>query len=351
MTDGRRRRELARADRVVPGVWRLRLPLATLAVPHVNAYLFTAGNGAVLVDCGMSAPGAFAQLERALDQAGGMRIEHVKLLVCTHAHSDHYGMAAPVCDAAGCELWMHPAHNHATKPAADPEGTARRRIEVARHSGVPMSEIERYRSGDRGGWGDGLAAIRMPDRELLDGVEIDSDLGPWRVIETPGHAPSHVVLHQPDRRLLISGDHVLGRPSLFFDYGYTPDPVGEYLTSLEKVRVLDVDLVLAGHGRPVRGFTQLVDSHATLVGEALDRARATLADGPLTAFEAVRPVLQLDGEIPPVALSWSMSMTLAYLTRLERTGEAERFDDEDGTERWRLASPDRSVAGSRVDDR
>ena len=62
------------------------------------------------------------------------------------------------------------------------------------------------------------------------------------VHETPGHAPSHVVLHQPERRLLISGDHVLGRISLYFDYGWTPDPVGEFLALARRVDALDVRL-------------------------------------------------------------------------------------------------------------
>ena len=70
--------------------------------------------------------------------------------------------------------------------------------------------------------------------------------------ETPGHAPSHVVLHQPERKLLISGDHLLGRTVLFFDYGHTPDPVGEFLASLDEVEPLDVELCLPGHGRPFR---------------------------------------------------------------------------------------------------
>ena len=70
------------------------------------------------------------------------------------------------------------------------------------------------------------------------------------MIETPGHAPSHVCLHQPERRLLISGDHLLGRVSLYFDYGHTPDPVGEFLRSLDVVERLDARLCLAGHGRP-----------------------------------------------------------------------------------------------------
>src|SRR5829696_196232 len=75
-----RRRELARADRVLPGLWRLRLPLPWPGVPHVNAFAIAAGSGVVLVDTGLYEPGAMRQLELAFDQAG-LRLEHVRLLV------------------------------------------------------------------------------------------------------------------------------------------------------------------------------------------------------------------------------------------------------------------------------
>ena len=91
-----RRRELARADRVLPGLWRLRLPLPWPGVPHVNAFADAAVDGVVLVDTGLHEPGSLRQLELALDRAG-LAIEHVRLLVCTHAHSDHYGQAAAHC--------------------------------------------------------------------------------------------------------------------------------------------------------------------------------------------------------------------------------------------------------------
>ena len=91
-------------------------------------------------------------------------------------------------------------------------------------------------------------------RDLLPGVVVETDAGAWHVHETPGHAPSHVVLHQPESRLLISGDHVLGRISLYFDHGWTPDPVQEFLDSLDVVERLDARLTLSGHGRP---FTDL----------------------------------------------------------------------------------------------
>ena len=170
-----RKRELARADRVLPGVWRLRLPLPWPGVPHVNAYAIAAGSGVVLVDTGMHEPGSLAQLELALDQAG-LSLEHVRLLVCTHAHSDHYGLAGPIVEASGCELWMHPNHEHMTRAAEDPDRQLERRIEVALQSGVPADALERFRE-QRKGTGIGIAEVVEPHRDLLPGVEVETDLG------------------------------------------------------------------------------------------------------------------------------------------------------------------------------
>jgi glyoxylase-like metal-dependent hydrolase (beta-lactamase superfamily II) len=334
VSDARRRRELARADRVLPGLWRLRLPLPWPGVPHVNAYAIAAGSGVVLVDTGLHEPGAMRQLERALDQAG-LRLEHVRLLVCTHAHSDHYGLAAPILEGAGCELWLHPNHSHFTRAAADPERMLERRLEVARHSGVPADALARYEDSRRG-QGIGVAEVVLPDRDLLSGVQVETDLGTWQVHETPGHAPSHVVLHQPERGLLLSGDHILGRVSLYYDYAYTPDPAGEFLRSLDVVDALDVKLVLPGHGRPVRDAPALVAANRRAVIERVERVRAAIAEGPRTPFELVPSVLGDD--IPTqMMVSWGLSEVLVYLTHLEQLGEAEPVEGEDPS-RWSLAA-------------
>ena len=324
---GRRRRELGRADRVLAGLWRLRLPLPWTGVPHVNAFAISAGAGIVLVDTGIHEPGSLAQLERALDGAG-LRLEHVQLVVCTHAHSDHYGMAAPILERAGCELWMHPNHAHMTQSAADPERMLERRIEVARQSGVPAETLARYES-ERRGQGIGVAEVVLPDRELVPGVEVETDLGAWRVYETPGHAPSHVVLHQTERGLLLSGDHLLGRVSLYYDYGWTPDPAGEFLRSLDVVGGLEVTLLLPGHGRPVREVPALVEANQREVHDRIERVRGELAHGPRTAYEVV-PALVGDANLP---LGWSLPEALSYLRHLEVEGEVKREDDGDA-ERW-----------------
>ena len=132
-----RQRELGRGERVLPGLWRLRLPLPWPGVPHGNAWAIAAGSGIVLIDTGMHEPGSLAQLERALDQVN-LRLEHVRLLACTHAHSDHWGQAGPIIGRAGCELWMHPRHEHAFASRDDPDA-ALKCLRMLHDAGVAIS--------------------------------------------------------------------------------------------------------------------------------------------------------------------------------------------------------------------
>ena len=328
-----RKRNLPRADQIVRGLWRLRLPIVGWpGVPHVNAFAIAWGSGVVLVDTGLAEPGGLGRLEQALDQAG-LSLEHVRLLVCTHAHSDHYGLAAPIMEASGCELWMHPRHEHMTRAAKDPERSFERRLEVARQSGVPEAALREYQNA-RKGQGMGIVEIVMPQRELVPGVQVETDLGAWHVYYTPGHAPSHVVLHQPESDMLISGDHLLGRVSLYYDYGWTPDPTGEFLDSLDVVDGLDARLCLAGHGRPFRDVRGHIEANRAAVAERVERVRSAIAGEKHTPFEIV-PSLLGETELTPMMVNWGLSETLCYLRHLEKLGEAEKVDED--PERWLAA--------------
>jgi glyoxylase-like metal-dependent hydrolase (beta-lactamase superfamily II) len=327
------RRELGRGERVLPGLWRLRLPLPFPGVPHCNAWAIAAGSGVVLVDTGMHEPGSMAQLERAMEQVN-LRVEHVRLLVVTHAHTDHWGQAAPICDRAGCELRMHPRYEHGAAPVSDPELALARRLEVGRQSGVPEAVLQRYVS-ERRDRGTGIARVIAPDRELVNAVTVDTDLGPWTVYETPGHAPSHVCLYQHERRLLISGDHVLGRISLYYDFGWTPDPVAEFLSSLDVVAGLDARLGLSGHGKPFVDVRGHVEGSRGLVRRRLDAVTAAVADGPANAVQ-IAPVVHEGEPLGPANAPWLLAETLCYLHHLEREGRIRREDG--GGERWAAAS-------------
>jgi glyoxylase-like metal-dependent hydrolase (beta-lactamase superfamily II) len=321
---------VGRGEKVIPGVWRLRLPLPWPGIPHCNAWALASGNGIVLVDCGLHEPGSLAQLERALRQVG-LRLEHVRKLVCTHAHIDHCGQASAVQKRAGCELWLHPDHAHFTEGAEDPETNLARRLEIARQSGVPEEPLRRW-AEQRRNQGSGVSGPVVPQHDLVEGTVIGSDLGDWTVIETPGHAPSHVCLHQPERRLLLSGDHLLGRISLYFDYGWTPDPVGEFLASLDRVDAVDARLALSGHGRPFADVHGHVEGNRRLVAERLDALRAALAEAPGTPYELAPRVYGEDWA--PERRTWLMTKMLCWLRHLEVCGEAS--PEGESPETWRL---------------
>lgn len=335
MSEARTKRpEAPRTQRVLPGLWRLRLPLPWPGIPHGNAWAVAAGGGIVLFDTGIGGRGRLRQLDLALAQAG-FSLEDVRLLVCTHSHVDHYGLAAPIVETAGCELWMHPAWEHVRLLADDPVAALEQRLEVARESGVPVAALERYREARSEDFEEtGIDAIVEPDRHLLPGVEVETDLGTWQVYETPGHAPSHVVLHQPERELMISGDHLLGRTVLFFDYGHTPDPVGEFLRGLDTVEPLPVSLCLPGHGRPFRDAGAKVVAARQQTHDLLGRVRGMLAGGEKTAFEIVAELVGPENLNSP-ASAWALQIVRACLDHLAILGEAAAVEGTD-PQRWAL---------------
>ena len=259
-----------------------------------------------------------ANLERGArpDRAHGS--SDIRLVVITHAHIDHCGQAPPIAERAGCEVWMHPRWKlHAAHPP-----DLDRTIEVA----LP----ERRARGAAAALGRAPArppaAARPGTLVLATATSSPASrsrptLGAWDVIETPGHAPSHVCLHQPERRLLISGDHLLGRVSQYFDVGYTPDPVGEFLHSLDVVDALDARLALAGHARPFTDVRGHIEANRELVrARPRRRPRARWPTGQRTAYELARAVY--GEQFTEEMASWQMTMTTAWLQHLEALGEA-----------------------------
>lgn len=328
-----KQRQQPRGERIIPGIWRLRLPLPWSGIPHCNAWIIDApGGGHIMVDCGLHTDTSEQLLRDALGQIG-KRLEDTKLLICTHAHIDHYGEAATVVDAAGCELWMHHNHAHGTTSLTDPERALEQHVTIARESGVPEELLQHYRDANSEKPTRDIAGLVQPDRELVEGLEIETAVGTWRVVETPGHAPSHVSLYQPQRRILLAGDHILGRVALYYDYGWTEDPVAEYLESLDKVEALGARLCLPGHGKSFTDVGGHIEAHRETALGRLDRVEDVVrAQGPATAIELIPEIYGMT--LSKENAGWLISETMCYLRHLERKGVVVPGDD-GGQRRWR----------------
>ena len=130
---------------------------------------------------------------------------------------------------------------------------------------------------------------------------------------------------------MISGDHLLGRISLYYDYGWSPDPVGEFLDSLELVAGLDARLCLSGHGKPFVDLPAHIEGNRALVRERLRATLSGLTDGPRKVIDLATIVR--GGEVRISNAHWWLNETLCYLTHLERKGQVARAGEQD----WVLA--------------
>lgn len=325
--------ELSRTFEIAPGLWSLRLPLPWDTITHVNAYAIERDDGIVLVDCGSAGDASHrGALEAALGEAG-FTIKDVRLLVGTHTHSDHVGLAAWVIERSGVEFWMHPDSGHFYDGTREPARIAAARERRARQEGVPEHLLELY--ADVREETDSILAAVTPDHPLLGGVRIGSKLGDWEVIETPGHCPTHVCLLQPEHRLIISGDLVAAAFSPWFDYGYSADPLSEYLDSLDAVERLPSPLLaLPGHGRPISDLPEAIALQRRGVAERLEQTLAAIAAGPAGAYELTGRVF---GDLDPHAGVWKLGELFAYLKHLRLAGMITRHEAADGTFTYRLA--------------
>jgi glyoxylase-like metal-dependent hydrolase (beta-lactamase superfamily II) len=324
----------AGAWEIEPGLWQLRLPLPWDTIATVNAFAIALDDGIMLVDCGSAGDPTHRDALLAAMDAAGVSLADVRLLVGTHTHSDHVGLAEWVIAQSGCRFLMHPASAHFYDAMREPERIEAARSARATREGVPGPELALY--GDVREETEGILAPVDPDEPLRDGARLASALGDWEVVETPGHAPSHVCLFQRERRLMISGDHLLGRISLYYDYGYSPDPAGEFLQSLERVEDLAPRLCLPGHGRTFNDVEAHIHANRRLVAERIQRVLDAIGVDPLTVVEIVPHVY--GQAVTELTAHWWLSETLCYLQHLEMTGRAERVDGGDGVvERWSAA--------------
>jgi glyoxylase-like metal-dependent hydrolase (beta-lactamase superfamily II) len=297
---------------VSDGVLRLTLPLPTRP-GHVHCYLLEGDDGWTLVDTGLSLPESpelYAELARRL------RIARV---VVTHFHPDHVGAAAHAREATGAPVHQGALdYEQCVHVWGNPEWPQVIADWFLRHGVPPPVANELLEVGSAY-----APFIRYAaDPEVIGvGDVIDG----WDVLATPGHADGHLALLRD--RVLIAGDHLLPTisPAVGLYPDSRPDPLGDYLSSLERTASLDLRLALPGHGDPINDpagrSRALIEHHRS----RLDATVRAVDDGARTGYEVS---LSLFGrELAPAARRFAVAETLSHLERLVAEGKARRRGD------------------------
>ncbi|HIE39114.1 MAG TPA: MBL fold metallo-hydrolase [Anaerolineales bacterium] len=304
-------------------------------VGPVNLYL-AEGDPLTLIDTGPRFGPAREALREGL-AALGYRPADLGRILLTHIHGDHCGLAAELAGSSGAEVLTHPAN---FPQLADYADERERRIAfysaLMQEAGMPPGGIAQIDRVQRG-YGRFAEPVR-PDGPLEEGMTVRLGGEEWQVLHTPGHTGGLICLYQPQRRLLLSSDHLLrdisSNPIVeppAREGGERPHRLLDYLAQLERIARLPTEVALPGHGPPITDVPGLVASRLAFHEQRARQVLEALRDGPCTIYQIT---LALFPELDPINRFLAISEVIGHLDWLQVQGWVES-QIEEGVRWWR----------------
>lgn len=196
-------------------------PWQNLFENNCNSYIL-GEDRAILVDVGHQRH--VNHLLQGMEQ-DGISLDSVDLIIITHCHPDHHEAVLSLVDGRIKVTYHREEENYLRQ-----EGGA-----LYQMMGIPIPSVpvEFY---------------------LKEGtLQVDGRL--YQIIHTPGHSPGAICIYWPEKKVLVTGDLIF-----YGGVGRTDFPGGDgkqLIQSIEKVRGLDVEILLPGHGEVIVGKDQI----------------------------------------------------------------------------------------------
>lgn len=327
----RREEPLPEAREVARGIWKITLPIP-FPLRTVNVYALVGAEGWVLVDAGMGTPEAREAFAAGLKKAGLDRT-NLRAIVLTHHHPDHIGLSGELQEQSGVPVYMHPIDEKSLRIIWD--GTMPKRFSSVstffRQHGLEPTKLWYTQTDPQ----ETRRMLRVPPHEAFALVE-DGELlnlagQTYQVLWVPGHSDGQIALFREQDGVFLSADHVLPRitPNVgLYSTLDRPNPLDDYLKSLQKVERLPASLVLPGHGEPFPGLAQrareIIVHHEERERQIVDLLREQPRHAAWVTDQLFQGRLRND-EMRRMA----MAEVLAHLEYLRLVGQVEQRHTED----------------------
>lgn len=230
---------------IVPGFYQIKIPFPRNPLRDCNIYLVKGTEKNLMVDTGIDVPESRAELLRDLKTLG-VDFKSTEFLL-THMHVDHTANIVAVADNKSTVYFSRP--DAAILDYNSPENRVSRET-LSIRNGFPAGDMTRGGPLERQThpMRDFAEARKYDFNYVTDGQVITVGDFNFQCIMTPGHTKGHICLYEPERKIFVSGDHILQdiTPNIST---WRPDenPLANYLSSLDKVYNLNVKLVLPAH--------------------------------------------------------------------------------------------------------
>ena len=253
------------------------------------------------------------------------------MLILTHQHSDHVGLAATIRGRSGCRV---AGHELLADYVADVEAALiaeeewEERLLLLHGASPERCEAFLAIARDRRRYGGAGAAL---DLRLADGDVVEAGGRRLRVALRPGHSPTDTLFVDDATGTALAGDHLIAhissnplvhRPPVGpADPATRSSSVAAYLDSLARTSAEDLTVLHAGHGVSITDYRPLIAERIRLHHRRADQVHAALADGPRSASE-LSSVLWPD--VPVNQTFLTLCEVLGAFDLLEQEGRAVR---------------------------
>jgi glyoxylase-like metal-dependent hydrolase (beta-lactamase superfamily II) len=306
-----------------------------LAEPPADA----PGEPLTLIDTGPLTSDTQAALESALGRLGYFTADLGRIVI-THAHADHFGLAASLVDASGARVLTHPWNLSAL---GDYAADRSRRVEfyatLLRQAAVPTAVVQAVGQATRGV--NRFARPVAVDGTLDEGQTLQLAGRSWQVLHTPGHAAGLICLYESASRTLLSSDHLLA--DISSNPVVEPPPPGYterlrslalYRESLQRVGSLDPARALPSHGPVIHDVAGLVRQRLTFHQRRVARVLDALRNGAQTTWDVTDTLFP---DLSPLDIFLAVSEVIGHLDLLEMEGRI-TGQGKDGVIFWKLLS-------------
>ncbi|WXG41860.1 MAG: MBL fold metallo-hydrolase [Candidatus Freyarchaeum deiterrae] len=246
--------------KVLDNIYMFTLDLPFFNTPTLSVY-FLDGEQPTIIDTGMGDPKSMSIISSELDKINrGLR--GVSAIINTHEHIEHFGGNQKIKDASEAYVIASPETSRIIENYHQYILSLKKSLLGSELEPEIKENVSRYMDLNL------LIDESRVERKVGEGDIIELGNFNLRVIETPGHADGEICLYDEDRKVLFSGDHIIGTGTTFVGYSWREislrrifevldsrndkkDIMTVYLESLEKLQSLDLKLILSAHGPPI----------------------------------------------------------------------------------------------------
>lgn len=307
-------------EKISNNLYRVEIPLPDIVLKTVNSYVIRDKERNLIIDTGMYGDECLYAMETALKKLD-VDLDRTDFFI-THCHGDHIGLVTRLI-RDGSTVYINEQETRFILKIK----TGALHTEIGTFlemSGFPEKNPLKILPPHVKDEFEGRDAL--PFKHIEDGDTVEKGGYRFTCVKTPGHTKGHTCLYEPDKKILIAGDHLLKdiTPGIQGRLD-SENTLKDYLSSLDTIYTLDIDKVLPGHralfGNCRARINEIREHHRRRNNEVL----AVLKEGNKSIYEVASQLtwnVDCDSwdSFPVVQSFFATGEAFAHLKYLEESG-------------------------------